>query len=84
MGGSCAWDDSGTEDEAVGLIAGLLLSLQTEGARGTEGNSWYRLLRDGPDMRNLYDHSIDHDTSWPRLGSHKGGPKGMHNDSRNA
>ena len=45
------WEDSGTEDEAGGLLAGPILSLQTEGARKV--NSWYRRLRDVLDMGNL-------------------------------
>ena len=53
VGGSSqsVWEDSGTEDEAGGLIAGPILSLQTEGARKV--NSWYRRLRDVLDMGNL-------------------------------
>jgi len=43
--------------EAVGLIAiaGMILSLQTRADEGLGINSWYRLLRDGLDMGNLYE-----------------------------
>ena len=50
VGGSSVWEDSGTEDEADGLIAGPILSLQTEGVQKV--NSWHRRLRDVPDMGN--------------------------------
>jgi len=30
----------------------------------------------------MEDHSLDHDASWPRLGSYKGWPKGIHSYSR--